>query len=215
MKQSKQKKYGIVIDGSKCIDCKACMIACKVENNVPEGFWRNWIRPLQHMNGNQKSEFQPGQCMQCDEPSCVAACPVGATYKQTDGLIAVDNTKCIGCGNCITACPYSARYRHPDKKVADKCDFCEHRIKRGEEPACVQTCPTRARVFGDLNDPASQVSQLLKKEKLVRILAPQINTKPNIYYYAGTKILDWAKEPMMPGNIHMPREFWKTENLNT
>jgi len=210
MKQSTPTKYGIVIDGSKCIDCKACMIACKVENNVPEGFWRNWIRPLHDMTGNQKSEFQPGQCMQCDEPSCVAACPVGATYKQADGLIVIDNAKCIGCGNCVTACPYSARYRDPDKKIADKCDFCEHRIKRGEEPACVQTCPTRARVFGDLNDPESQVSQLFEKEKLIQILAPQIDTKPNIYYYEGTKLLDWAKEPMMPGNIHMPREFWKT-----
>jgi len=207
-------KYGIVIDGSKCIDCKACMIACKVENDVPEGYWRNWIRPLQNISENQKSEFQPGQCMQCDEPSCVAACPVGATYKQADGLITIDKAKCIGCGNCITACPYNARYRHPDKKIADKCDFCEHRIKRNEEPACVQTCPTRARVFGNLNDPGSQVSQLFEKEKLIQILAPQINTQPNIYYYKGTKLLDWAKEPVMPGNIHMPREFWKTENPN-
>ena len=202
-------KYGIVIDGSRCIDCKACMIACKVENNVPEGLWRNWIRPLMIESSSQKSEFQPCQCMQCDQPSCVAACPVGATYKQTDGLVAIDPAKCIGCGNCISACPYGARYRDPVRKIADKCDFCQHRLERGEEPACVITCPTKTRSFGDLNDPAGKVGKLVRKEILVRIIAPHINTQPNIYYHDGTNLVDWAKEPVMPGNVHMPREFWK------
>lgn len=210
MTQHKEKKYAIIIDSSKCFDCKACMIACKVENEVPRGFWRNWVRTVNDQDGDLRTEFQPGQCMQCDDPSCVAACPVGATFKQKDGLVVIDKNKCIGCGNCVTACPYDARYRHPTRQVADKCDFCEHRLKQGEEPACVQTCPTRARVFGDLNDPSSKVSQLLKDEKLIRIPAPHINTKPNIYYHMGTNLLDWAREPKMPGNVHMPRSFWET-----
>jgi Fe-S-cluster-containing dehydrogenase component len=123
MEPSITKKYGIIIDASKCIDCKACMIACKVENNVPQGFWRNWIRPMWNEKADQKNEFQPGQCMQCDVPSCVAACPVGATYKQADGLVVIDPLECIGCGNCVTACPYNARYRNPERNIADKCDF--------------------------------------------------------------------------------------------
>ena len=209
MKDSKSKKYGIVIDASKCIDCKACMIACKVENNVPEGFWRNWIRPLWDMSDSRRTEFQPGQCMQCETPSCVAACPVDATYKQADGLVVIDPLKCIGCGNCVTACPYGARYRDPSTRRADKCDFCEHRLKRGEEPACVVTCPTKARTFGDLNDPQSEVSRMVKEEKLVRVNAPHVNTRPNIYYHEGTQLLDWAVTPTLPGNVHMAREFWE------
>jgi len=209
MEQSKPKKYGIVIDASKCIDCKACMIACKVENNVPEGFWRNWIRPLWDMSGTSKSEFQPGQCMQCETPSCVAACPVDATYKQADGLVVIDSLKCIGCGNCVSACPYGARYRDPGTRQADKCDFCEQRLKRGAEPACVTTCPTKARTFGDLNDPQSEVSRMVKEEKLVRVNAPHVDTRPNIYYRERTRQLDWAVTPTLPGNIHMAREFWE------
>ncbi|MBW2436548.1 MAG: 4Fe-4S dicluster domain-containing protein [Desulfobacterales bacterium] len=209
MKQSTPKKYGIVIDASKCIDCKACMIACKVENNVPEGAWRNWIRPLWDMGVGRKTEFQPGQCMQCDTPSCVAACPVNATYKQPDGLVAIDPKKCIGCGNCVTACPYGARYRNTARQIADKCDFCQQRLKRGEEPACVVTCPTKTRIFGDLNDPQSDVSRLLKEEKMVRVTAPHVDTRPNIYYHQGTRLLDWAVTPTLPGNVHMSREFWE------
>jgi tetrathionate reductase subunit B len=209
MKQGVSKKYGIIIHAAKCIDCKACMIACKVENDVPEGFWRNWIRPLWNIHDRGKTEFQPGQCMQCDNPSCVAACPVGATYKKTNGLVAIDPRKCIGCGNCVTACPYGARYRNTEKQIADKCDFCEHRLQKGEEPACVVTCPTKARIFGDFNDPESEITRIVKEEKLVRVIAPHVNTRPNIYYLKGTQLLDWAVTPTLPGNIHMDREFWE------
>jgi tetrathionate reductase subunit B len=209
MKKATPKKYGIVINTAKCIDCKACLIACKVENNVPEGFWRNWIRPQWDIKDNRKAEFQPGQCMQCDTPSCVAACPVTATYKQADGLVVIDPKKCIGCGNCVTACPYGARYRNPATRIADKCDFCRHRLAVAEAPACVTTCPTKARVFGNLNDPESEVSRLVGKEKLVRVTAPHVDTRPNIYYYEGTRLLDWATTPTLPGNVHMEREFWE------
>jgi tetrathionate reductase subunit B len=147
--------------------------------------------------------------MQCDTPSCVAACPVDATYKQADGLVVIDPKKCIGCGNCITACPYRARYRNPVRHIADKCDFCEHRLKRGERPACVTTCPTKARTFGDLNDPNSAVSRTIKAEELVRVIAPHVNTRPNIYYHEGTRLLDWAVTPTLPGNVHMARDFWE------
>ena len=202
------KRYGILINTSKCFDCKACMIACKVENRVPKGYWRNWVKHTGGQHG-RRTQFQPGQCMQCETPSCVAACPVRATYKQKDGLVVINPTTCIGCGNCVTACPYGARYRHPELRIADKCDFCEHRIKREEVPACVETCPTRARIFGDLNDSGSAVSKLIKDNHVVRVVNSRINTKPNIYYLAGTRPLDWTVEPTLPGNVHMPAAFWK------
>jgi tetrathionate reductase subunit B len=112
-------------------------------------------------------------------------------------------------GNCVTACPYGARYRNPALRIADKCDFCEHRLKRGEKPACVVTCATRARTFGDIHDPASEVSRMIKGEKLVRVNAPHVNTQPNIYYCEGTRLLDWAVTSTLPGNVHMDRKFWE------
>lgn len=211
MRTQTKVKYGIVINAAACIDCKACMIACKVENQLPKGFWRNWIRASMQSGNGAKSEFQPGQCMQCDNPSCVAACPVGATYKQDNGLVAIDAKRCIGCGNCVTACPYDARYRNPERRIADKCDFCQHRLERGQDPACVVTCPTKARVFGDLNDPASDVGSLLDTGSLVRVIGPHSDTRPNIYYRAGTIQLDWARAPTLPGNVHMPADFWSVE----
>jgi tetrathionate reductase subunit B len=135
---------------------------------------------------------------------------VGATYKQADGVVVIDPAKCIGCGNCVSACPYSARYRDPHRRIADKCDFCQQRIQQGQEPACVVTCPTRARIFGDFNDPDSAVRRLLDTEKLVRVIGPHSDTRPNIYYHAGTRQLDWAVTPTLPGNVHMPPEFWKS-----
>lgn len=208
MNQDGKKKYAMVIDTSKCYDCKACMISCKVENNVPKNFWRNWVKHTGRMSG-MRTQFQPGSCMQCDAPSCVEACPVGATFKGRDGLVEINPSRCIGCGNCVTACPYNARYLDPLKHIADKCDFCQHRLARGEEPACVATCPTKARVFGNLNDTGSEIDALLKKENLIRIFYPGVNTEPNIYYSAGTEPINWPVEPTLPGDVHMPPEFWK------
>ena len=205
-----KKKYAMVIDASRCFNCKACIIACQLENSVPPEHRRDWITEAGGENG-EPGQFQPANCMQCDEPSCVAGCPVpGATFKSGDGLVLIDPTRCINCGNCVTACPYGARYRHPIKQVADKCDFCKHRINRGLEPACVVTCPTRARIFGDLKDPNSEVNRRLKQGGLVRVINPKVDTKPNIFYVQGTKPLAWPKEPTLPGDMHMPLEYWRT-----
>jgi len=198
----------MVIDSSSCIDCKGCMAACKVENRVPEGNWRNWIQrqeadfrsPVKGKRAD--AHFQPGNCMHCDRPTCVEACPTGATYKdEADGTVRVNKKLCIGCGSCIPACPYGARYRHPEEKVVDKCDFCEGRRKRGELPACVVTCPTKARVFGDINDPKSEAAMLLRREKATRVIYPKADTKPNIYYLGITQPVDWPREPKLPAPI--------------
>lgn len=190
-------KYGMVIDASKCINCKACIVACQLENKVPPEFSRAWIKES-HQDDVKTPRFQPGNCMQCDIPTCVDACPVNATYKVGDGRVVIDPLKCVACGFCVPACPYGARFIHPVKKVADKCDFCGTRIKQGLEPACVVTCPTGARVFGSFNDVSSEVSRLLKKGGLVRVINAHDDTKPNIYYFDNTAPLDWPKRPELP-----------------
>jgi len=207
------KQLAMVIDSSACIDCKACTLACKVENSVPGGKWRNWVKRSEPnyetpdwMDHRTPVHFQPGGCMHCEVPTCVQACPTGATYKDgKDGAVKVDPKLCIGCGCCIPACPYDARYRHPTKNIVDKCDYCEKRRERGELPACVITCPTKARVFGDINDPKSDAALLLKKNQSVRVINKDSDTKPNMYYLSVTAPLNWPVKARMPDAI----QLWK------
>ena len=199
-------QLAMVVDSSLCIDCKGCMAACKVENKVPDGHWRNWIKNdgVDFSMGEtfSRTHFQPGNCMHCDVPTCVHACPTGATYKdEKDGVVKVDPRLCIGCGSCIPACPYGARYRHPEKKIVDKCDFCDHRRARGELPACVITCPTKARAFGDITDPDSDVARMLKDNNTVRVVNRESDTRPNIYYMGATAPLNWPVKAQAPTPI--------------
>jgi ferredoxin len=112
---------------------------------------------------------------------------------------------CIGCGSCIPACPYGARYRHPEKKIVDKCDYCEPRRNAGKDPACVETCPTRARVFGDLNDTASEAARLYAARKTVRIVDQETDTGPEIYYLNQTVPMDWTVRAEAP----LPIRLWR------
>jgi tetrathionate reductase subunit B len=205
-------KLAMVIDSSACIDCKGCMAACKVENKVPADHWRNWIKHqevdfsmMKKAGRKTGGHFQPGNCMHCDIPTCVQACPTNATFKdKKDGTVKVNEKLCIGCGSCIPACPYGARYRHPEKKIVDKCDFCEHRRMRGDLPACVTTCPTKARVFGDIKDSKSDAARLLKQNKTKQVVNPDSNTDPNIYYINTTAPIDWPLKAEIP----TPIELW-------
>ncbi|RME67289.1 MAG: 4Fe-4S dicluster domain-containing protein, partial [Nitrospirae bacterium] len=112
---------------------------------------------------------------------CVYNCPTGASYKAEDGTVQINRKKCVGCKACVAACPYDARYIHPEHGYADKCTFCQHRLKEGKQPACVATCIGRSRIFGNLEDPKSEVSQLLRKFSS-RTLLPEAGTKPNVFY---------------------------------
>ena len=197
--------YGFVVDTYKCIGCGRCVRACKEENNVPDGFYRTWVEryiiteheevlvdsPKGALGGFEeqdlkdkvvKSFFVPKLCNQCSEPNCVQVCPVGATYKTKDGIILIDDKYCVGCSYCVQACPYGVRYiDHDGRRVADKCTWCYHRIVKGLLPACVLACPVGARKIGDLNDPKSEVSRIVR-EKRVSVLKPEIGNEPRAYY---------------------------------
>jgi tetrathionate reductase subunit B len=175
-------RYGMSIDLDRCIGCEACMVACKTENEVPLGNYRVRIREVVVGSfPDLQGEFRMEQCFHCDNAPCVSVCPTGATYKTPEGIVLVDASKCTGCKACITACPYGMRYVHPGGYV-DKCTFCEHRVAEGRLPACVETCPTDARAFGDLDDPKSPVRKAINRARRVDVLKPQTGARPKLYY---------------------------------
>ena len=175
-------RYAMAIDLSLCVGCAACAVACKMENEVPPGVFNLWIREREVGEyPNLVVEFRPEQCLHCENPPCVPVCPTGASYQTKDGLVLVDPKKCIACGACIAACPYDARYLPPAGYVS-KCTFCAHRLEKGKVPACVETCPTYCRTFGDLEDPESPVAKALKAAERVDVLRPEQGTRPKLFY---------------------------------
>lgn len=200
-------KMGMVFDLKSCIGCNACVVACKQENSVPDGVF--FTRTLSHEYGeypNVKRVYIPTICNQCEDAPCEKVCPSGATYTRADGIVMVDGELCIGCSSCAVACPYDMRtmlekdsltkglfgigkltpfeeqgYGRYKAGTAVKCDFCSERVDAGLSPACVSTCPTNARIFGDLDDPNSAPSVLIRKRHGRQPL-PEKNTKPKVYY---------------------------------
>ena len=177
-------RFAMVIDTTKCVGCMDCVVACKTENDVPEGFCRDWI--VDEVNGvfpELRMEIRSERCNHCDNPPCVPVCPVQATFQREDGVVLVDNERCVGCAYCVQACPYDARFINHETQTADKCTFCEHRLEVGLLPACVESCVGGARVIGDMNDETSTISQLLKEHKEeIRVLKPGMNTNPHVFY---------------------------------
>ena len=143
--------YSMVVRVDQCIGCRRCMRGCIDTNHVPDYGWRTLVLEREvPMAIGQKREFIPVLCNQCNNPPCVRACPVVATYKdKTNGIVMMDNKKCIGCKICMVACPYDARYFNEEKHAIDKCDFCfESRLSRGEKDvACSAACPRLPSTF--------------------------------------------------------------------
>ncbi len=178
----KGKRWAMVIDLRKCVGCQACTAACKAENVIPESKFRTWVPEYElGRYPRVRKAFLPQLCNHCDKAACVSVCPTGATFKRDDGIVAVDSQICWGCGYCLNACPYDKRFFNPLTQAADKCTFCAHRIDQGLLPACVETCVGGARVFGDLNDPRSEVSRMLA-EAPTSVMNPAAGTRPQIYY---------------------------------
>jgi Fe-S-cluster-containing dehydrogenase component len=198
--------YGIGIDIEKCIGCGMCAKSCKLENDVPTEpfYFRSWVEQYTIKNDGTikvvspnggidgfaqkepeddifKTFFVPKMCNHCAKSPCTQVCPVGATFESPEGIALVDDTYCIGCRYCIQACPYGCRYIHPVKKTVDKCTLCYHRITKGLLPACVEVCPTGARIFGNLNDMEGDLHKFLKEHNC-QVLKPNLNTGSKLFY---------------------------------
>jgi sulfite dehydrogenase (quinone) subunit SoeB len=179
-------KLGLVIDLDTCVGCHACAVACKEWNAggiagplvddraygaEPVGVWLNRVHSYEVAPTAAQPATTlhfPRSCLHCETPACVTVCPTGASYKRAaDGIVLVDEDKCIGCKLCSWACPYGAREYSEIDGIMKKCTLCVDRIynetipEESRQPACVQACPTRARHFGDLGDPDSKVSKLV------------------------------------------------------
>ncbi len=188
------KKLGLVIDLDTCVGCHACAVNCKEWNTggeaailpdydkygpQPDGVWFNRIHSYETEEGGcSRTVNLPRSCLHCEDALCVTVCPTGASYKRLeDGIVLVDTDKCIGCQLCAWACPYGARELDEKAGVMRKCTLCIDRIydenlpAAEREPACVATCPSRARHFGDLADPQSEVSKLVKERGGVDLLS--------------------------------------------
>ena len=176
-----KRRYAMAVDTRRCVACSACVIACKTENRVPNGGFRCWT--VQETSGTFPDlalEPRSERCNPCADAPCVTACPTRASFVAEGGIVAVDRRKCTGCKACIASCPYGARFVHADGHV-DKCTFCLHRVAKGGQPACVETCPTKALTFGDLSDPSSPVAELARRSR-VKTLKPEAGTRPQVFF---------------------------------
>ncbi len=184
----------MLIDLDKCIGCHTCAVACWQENNVPLGTFWSWVKVVETGTyPDSKVSSLPRMCNHCDNPACVTVCPVKATYKRGDGVVLVDHDICIGCGYCVQACPYDARSMDPEQHLAVKCTLCSHRVDRGLNPACVDACPAKARIFGDLKDPDSEIAKKVKT-KPIQVLDPGAGTEPMVFYTSLDRAIEGRLE---------------------
>jgi len=214
--------FGYAINISRCKGYRDCVHACVKENNLGRDSQMQYIRVLQMDQGDSNLEhsehyydpaevpvegkyYMPVQCMQCDDPPCVKACPVEATWMEPDGIVVIDYDWCIGCRYCMTACPYWARHfnwtepeipaeevnadthylgnRPRPGGVVEKCHFCIQRTRKGRQPACMEACPTGARIFGNLLDPDSEIRYVLANKQVFR-LKEDLGTEPKFWYFS-------------------------------
>lgn len=187
-------RWGMLIDTAQCKPgCNDCVTACNKENGLSGGTAvtdSQWIRKVDLKDISTGREISlPMMCQHCENPPCVDVCPTGASFKRVDGIVLVDKHRCIGCRYCMMACPYKARSfvheplhdQNPDvprgKGTVESCTFCVHRLDQGKQPACAEACPNKAIVFGNLNDPQSEISKKIVSVASIQIRADlELNT---------------------------------------
>lgn len=175
-------RLGFVLASDSCIGCHACTVACKSEHDVPLGVNRTWVKYIETgAFPNTGRTFSVMRCNHCDDAPCMTICPTSALHRAPNGVVDFDDSRCIGCKACMNACPYDAIYINPDTNTAHKCNFCNHRVEVGLEPACVVVCPTHAIITGDLDDPESEISRIVARDKTA-VRAPEQGTNPKVFY---------------------------------
>ncbi len=177
-------KYGMVLNLDRCIGCYACVVACKMCYGTRPGVNYNAVNTVEYGEGaDARQRYVLTMCMHCDNAPCVEVCPTGATYKTDEGAVVMDYEACIGCGACVGACPYGARHLVKDDvtsfegsvapyeeesserlDVVEKCTFCYERVKAGQQPMCTTFCPGQCRIFGDVEDPESDISKYITEK---------------------------------------------------
>lgn len=203
--QNRDVTYGFLVDTERCIGAGKCLTACREENNVPEGFARTWVERYVHFKDGtvqvdtvpetgytganlpvideskvERAYFVPKLCNHCEDAPCNQVCPTHASITSPEGVELVDPETCIGCAYCVQACPYGVRFINPETNNADKCTWCYHRITKDELPACVEACPTGARVFGRLDDPNSEISKRIASVP-TSVLKAHLGTNPKLF----------------------------------
>ena len=175
-------RLGFLLDSGACIGCHACTVACKSEHDVPLGVNRTWVNYVEtgEFPATQR-HFTVMRCNHCDDAPCISICPTGALFRASNGVVDFDDSRCIGCKGCMNACPYDALYISPETGTAHKCNFCQHKVAVGLEPACVTVCPTRAITVVDHDDPTDPAADRIRSEDLP-VRTPERRTLPKVHY---------------------------------
>jgi molybdopterin-containing oxidoreductase family iron-sulfur binding subunit len=207
----KKRQWAMVIDMRRCDGCAKCTKACQQTHHLPQSF--EWIKVFNVQDRMGREYYMPRPCMQCENAPCLRVCPVAATFKNDEGVILVDQDRCIGCRLCMAACPYGARYFNYDdppaftnpfgkptpeypvpqrKGTVGKCMFCVHNSEMGKLPACVEACPMGALYIGDLNEDVAVngLGETVRLQQFVRDndgfrYKEELNTSPRVYYITG------------------------------
>lgn len=205
-------RNAILVDLSRCVGCKSCVVSCKQENEVRPGLFYN---ELKEKEGSQQGDLfkhtYPRSCMHCDTPTCAKVCPVGAIAKKEDGIVYREDSKCAGCKYCVNTCPYNASVYNASAKKAEKCTFCISRVRNGLVPACATNCPSDARTFGTMDELLAEAQE---RQTFLKI------KKQETTIYSGGKLnigmiyivpKNAGNLPGLPGNPQMPPSvgFWQ------
>ncbi len=205
-------RHSMIIELDRCVGCLACVSSCKEQWDTGNGAARCWVHAFEH--GTRQEDlgltFYPGLCMQCEEHPCTQDCPTGATYLDERGVVLVDASLCIGCGNCISRCAYGARHADPVKGIVEKCNLCKPLVDRGETPACVATCLAECRTFGDLDDPNSLIAKKIRESGARPLNSAIVDIGAKVHYAGDAhRAAIVAAEVIKPPEPSLLTEIWR------